>query len=365
MKPKKIALVGFHLSGGGGARVMANLSNYFHKQNIEVHTIIMHDEIGYEFSGILYNLGKLKSKANTIFNKIKRFYHFRKYINQENFDYVIDFRFRKRIPQEYLISRFVYNRKKTIYTIHSSKLDVYLPSSKFWTNIIYGNCYKIITIAKEMEAIIRNRYPSLTNIFTIYNPVNISAIQQKAKETIDLDFEYIIGAGTYNTNVKQFDKLIEAYSKSLLPQKGIQLLILGTGKLLNHLKAVAKKNAAVDSVHFLGFQPNPYKFFSKAKYYVLTSKFEGMPMVLIESLACNTPAVAFNCPTGPSEIIDNKKNGLLVEHQNVEALKEAFNLLENDKELYRRCKESSAKSINKFLADSVGKQWIDLMSTNS
>lgn len=164
MSKKKIALVGFHLYGGGGARVMANLSNYFHDQNIEVHNIIFHDELGFEYSGKLFNLGKLKSKQNTILNKIKRFVAFRKYIKQHDFDFIIDFRFRIRILQEYLISRFIYKRQKTIYTIHSSKLEVYLPKSMFWTNIIYCNAYKVLSLTKEMEQNINIKYPKLSNV---------------------------------------------------------------------------------------------------------------------------------------------------------------------------------------------------------
>ena len=69
---KKIALVGFRLSRGGSERVMANLSNFFDKKKIEVHIIIFHNELGYTHSGIVFNLGKLKTEKNSIFNKIRK-----------------------------------------------------------------------------------------------------------------------------------------------------------------------------------------------------------------------------------------------------------------------------------------------------
>ncbi len=362
MGKKKIALVGFHLHIGGGARVMSIISNYLHEQNLEVHNIIVQDELGYDYSGALLNLGKIKSDPMTIFNKIKRFLVFRRYMKQQSVDVIIDFRFRKGILKEFLISRFVYNRKKTIYTIHSSKLDVYLPKSNFWANAIYGGCFRLLALTKEMEKATKLTYPKLENVSTMPNPININEIVDKAKEDIDLDFEYIIGAGLYDVNIKQFDKLIIGYSESVLPKKNIHLVILGKGKLLKYLKSVAKNYNVEKLVHFLGYQTNPYKYFSKSKYFVLSSEFEGLPMVVLEALACSVPVVAFNCPTGPKDAINTKENGLLIEHQNVEALTSGMNTFVEDLDLYKHCKNNALKSVHKYSIDVIGKKWLNLIN---
>lgn len=364
MKPKKIALVGFHLSGGGAARVMANLSNYFHDQGLEVHIIILHDQLGYSYSGVLFNLGKLKSKTNSVFNKIKRLLQFRAYVKKHNFDIIIDFRFRKRVLQEWLINRLVYGEIPVVYTVHSSKLDIYLPKSNFWANAIYGNCHSLVTITQEMEAMVKGKYPGLNNVNTISNPLDVSTVKDQAIEDIDLDFNYIIGAGTYDTSVKQFDKLIEAYAKSQLPLKNIHLVILGTGKLLNFLKLVARDLGVSNHVHFIGFQPNPYKYFSKARFFVLSSKYEGMPMVLIEALCCEIPVVSFDCPTGPKEIITNRVNGVLVPNQQLHELTNAMNRLINDEQLYATLKQGTLASIEKFSLNTIGKQWMKLIKVD-
>jgi len=362
MKKKKIALVGFHMYGGGTARVMANLSNFFNEKNIEVHNIIIHDEIGYEYSGELYNLGKLKSKSNTIFNKLKRFNALKKYIKQQDFDFIIDFRFRKRILQEYLISKFIYKPKKAIYTIHSSQLEIYLPKSKFWTQLIYGKAYKVIVITKAMKEMVEKKYPKLTNVSMIYNPVIHSAIEAKKEQPIDLNFEYVIGVGHFDTNQKQFDKLIEAYAKSKLPKNQVHLVILGKGKRQLELENIAVKLHVKNEVHFLGFQDNPYKFMKNAIAFVLSSWHEGHPMVLIEALCCNVPAVAFDCPTGPREVINHRENGLLIEDQNLEELTNGLNMMLLDEALYKKCKNNSIESVKKFSLDTIGSQWLDLMN---
>ena len=100
MTVKRIALVGFRLGGGGSGRVIANLSKFLSKSGLEVHIIIFHDELGYDYSGTLFNLGAYKSSANSIFNKIKRLFKLKKYVERHQFDFIIDFRFRKRILQE-------------------------------------------------------------------------------------------------------------------------------------------------------------------------------------------------------------------------------------------------------------------------
>lgn len=362
MEQKRVAFVGFHLSGGGTARVMANLSKYFYSEGVDVHIIIIHDELGYDYSGTLYNLGKLKSKTNSVFNKIKRLYNLRKYIKENDFHYIIDFRFRKRILQEYLISRLAYNNKKTIYTIHSSQLQVYLPKSRYWANAIYRKAYKVIAITKAMKDLVCADYPNLKNVDTIYNPIILDAVREKSKQVLNIEFEYIIAVGQFDTGEKQFDKLIEAYSKSELPKKNINLVILGRGKKKQELEMIAQNMNVYEKVHFLGFKENPYKYMANAKFFTLSSWYEGHPMAVIEALACGIPAVSFNCPTGPKEVIVNEENGLLIENQNFEAFVSGLNRMVNEKYLYQICKKNTVESVKKFSVDLIGKQWLDLLN---
>jgi N-acetylgalactosamine-N,N'-diacetylbacillosaminyl-diphospho-undecaprenol 4-alpha-N-acetylgalactosaminyltransferase len=214
-----------------------------------------------------------------------------------------------------------------------------------------------------MQRIIEEKH-QLKNIKTIYNPVDVPFIKAEASKKIDLDVDFIIGAGQYNTNIKQFDILIEAYAKSILPIRNIALVILGTGKLKNRLLEIINDHKLNHMVFLQGFESNPYKYIAKAKFFVLTSKFEGFPMVLIESLASGTPVIAFNCPTGPEEIIQNKINGLLVENQNMDKLIQAMNLMITNDELYLRCKMNAKNSIEKFSLSVIGKQWMALMNYN-
>jgi N-acetylgalactosamine-N,N'-diacetylbacillosaminyl-diphospho-undecaprenol 4-alpha-N-acetylgalactosaminyltransferase len=177
-----------------------------------------------------------------------------------------------------------------------------------------------------------------------------------------LDFEYIIAIGRNDDkNVKQLDKLIDSYSKSVLPQKKIKLVLLGVDKNNSRLKKAAIQSRVEDEILFLDFDENPFKYLARAKYLVLASKHEGFPMVLIEALSCQIPVISFNCVSGPKEIITDKENGLLVENQNFEKLILAMNEFITNEKLYNHCKKNSLGSVSKFSIEKIGQEWLDLM----
>lgn len=357
-KKYKIALVGFSLGLGGGDKLLANLSIFLDKRGIEVHNIIVLDSVVFPYSGKLVNLGLLKNQSNNFLNKLKRLIFLRTYFNANNFDYIIDFRPRTKPIQELIISRFIY-KAKTIFTIFSYLLDYYMPQNVWLTKLIYYKAYASVTLVDEITELVEAKF-NLKNVVSICSSVNLIEVNEKSSEEISIDFEYIIAIGQYYDNIKQFDKLIEGYAKSVLHQKNIHLVILGTGNL-DFLTKVATDNKVDDFVHFLGFQSNPYQYLSKAKYLVLSSLNEGFANVLIESLACQTPVIAFDCKTGPSVIINHEENGLLVENQNIEKLTEAMNLFIENEALYNHCKKNAFASIQQFSLDNIGKQWLNLM----
>lgn len=357
----KICLVGDAFSGGGAERAHAALSDYFVAQGIEVHNAIVQDVITYDFSGELLNLGKLKNRSNGVFNKLKRFRVLRNYIKKHEFDYVIDFRMRRKPLQDLLIAKVVYT-VPSIFSVRSSFIDWYMPSQTWLTRMIYAKSYGIVSINNKMKAYIEKRH-GLKNVLNIYNPVHFDYIANRLREgKQDEPYEYVLAAGSmHDNNVKQFDKLIDAYSVSVLPKNKIKLVILGEGILKENLQEYAYELGIGDMVVFKGFERNPYVFMAEALFFVMSSKFEGTPNVLLESLACGTPVVSFDCFTGPSEIIDDKQNGLLIEDQNIQKLTEGLNLMFEEKQLYANCKKNTRASIAKFSLENIGRDWMEFL----
>lgn len=360
-KKKKIALIGYRLSGGGSDKVMANLSIFFERHGFEIDIIIVLDEVSFPYSGKLVNLGLLKNQSNGFFNKAKRLLALQKYLEENKFDFIIDFRFRTKVIQELILARFIYNTK-TIFTVHSFLIDHYMPNNSWLTKLMYNHCYANVAITNEMKTLIETRH-QLKNVVTIPNPIYLEEILEKEKKIIKIDFDFIIAVGQYENEIKQFDKLISSYAKSDLPKKHIHLIVVGNGNGMK-LKKAAFDNQVDSFVHLSGYKNNAFTYINKARFLVLSSINEGFPNVILESLACKTPVISFDCDFGPRDIITNFENGVLVENQNWEKLSEAMNLFVSNEGLYQNCKNNTFKSIQPFLLEKIGQQWLNLLRAN-
>ena len=360
-KALKICLVTATLSGGGAERVAAELSLYFESQDIKVFHVVFYGKIEYNYAGQLFHLEHLKDKQNSLFSKLKRFIALKKFFAANDFDYVIDFRTKEHFLQELIIHNFVF--PKFIQTIHSFKLKSYLPNNTFLAKLLYKNCQQFITVSKGINDKVISKHTFISSNL-IYNPIDFKSISKKLKEAISEDFQYALSAGSMHKNVKQFDQLIECYAKSVLPSKNIKLLILGEGKLKNKWIKLAETLNLQDLVIFKGNVKNPFRYYSNALFTISTSKYEGMPMVLLESLACKTPIISWDYASGPNEIISNKSNGLLVENQNSVKLIEAMNLFISDNNLYLHCKENALPSVKQFSLETIGAEWVKVFESN-
>lgn len=355
-KKLKLALVGYRLSGGGAENAMARLSILFENQGYEVHNIIIKDEVTYEFSGDLLNLGLLKSKIEII-QKCKRFWVLYRYLRKNKFDFIIDFRFRIHPFNEFLLSKLVYNAP-VIFTVRSYDFKRYLIQNKFF-GTIYSSASAIVCVSKQIENELF-RIDKFPNLHTIYNTYDFSSINALANEELDIKYDYILGVGRMDDKIKQFDLLIKAFYKSELVKKDIKLVLIGDGQYLDEFKNLAKELSIENKVVFLGRKDNPFPYYKRALFTVLTSKNEGFPNVLIESLANNTPVVAFDCDSGPREIIENKTNGILVKNQDFNELVKSMDIMINDKKLYLKCKGNTGLNLNRHTSENVANQWNDL-----
>ena len=353
----KIALVGYRLSGGGSDKVMANLSCFLSDIGVDVHIITVIDEVNYPYKGKIFSTRQFEKYGKNI-GRITRFIALKKYFKQHQFDLIIDFRFRIKDFQEFLITKYIYNAP-TYFTIHSSKLEAYIPKSKFWANQIYkqSNCKGIISVSNAIKELIEYKY-GFTNVFTIHNTYSENEIEIKVNESVDLQEGYILAVGQMSNPVKQFDHLIRAFALSKVEEK---LVICGEGELQQEYKKLARELGIAHKVVFEGYQNNPFKYMKNAKFMVLTSTYEGFPNVLVECLACGTPVVSYNCISGPNEIIQNECNGILVENQNIEALSKAIVKMVIDAELYVKCKSNAINSVKQFEMQEIGKKWINML----
>lgn len=350
-KQLKVAVIGYKLAEGGLERVFGTTTKMLHDLGIKVHTIVLEDKIEFEFAGKLVPLGK--------YSKFIKYFKLRKYLKKEQFDYVIDFRHRINPKMEWVFLNFIYRNFKFIYTVHSSRLETYLTDNNWIAKQMIQKAYKIVAVSHFIKQKIETKF-NAKSVEVIPNSVLIHSVSADEK----LPFEYVIAVGRL-VSLKQFAQLIESYANSIMPQKNIHLVILGTGEegiLLDN--KIADLNLK-DKVHLLGFKENVWDYISNAKFLVLSSQYEGFPMTILEALSLGIPVVSFDCESGPNEMIINHHNGILVENQNFTELTHKMNIFVEDEVLYQNCKSNAISSVAKFQSEVVVKQWLHILKNGN
>ena len=177
---------------------------------------------------------------------------------------------------------------------------------------------RIICCSKEIEAIVQEKYGYLQTA-TLYNPYDAEGITELSKEKVtDLPWKMededrpriLIGVGR-DDPIKGFWHLIKAF---YLVQKEIpqmRLIIMGDGSF-EQAKSLVSELQLEQKVYFPGVRKNPYKYLAASEMFLLSSYTEGFPNVLVEAMILGRPLISTDCRTGPAEILEHGKYGILV-----------------------------------------------------
>jgi len=201
------------------------------------------------------------------------------------------------------------------------------------------------------------------NSTLIYNPLNKKEILTRSKEKInfrifnDKKSLKLINISRF-TDQKDHLTLLRAF-KELNKKINVELLIIGYGPNKDKIKNFIKINDLKNQVKVLDFQENPYKFLNKSDVFVLTSKFEGLPNVLLESLVLKKFVISSNCPTGPREILQDGKYGFLFKTQNYKKLSQLIFEYSKNKMKYNKKILLGYKSLNKFELNTNGRKYLN------
>lgn len=174
---------------------------------------------------------------------------------------------------------------------------------------------------KEMDKKYRIKTECILNPFEFHKIKKLSNVKSN-KIFSKGKFLKLISVGRL-TDQKDFKTMIRSVK---LLQRRVELVILGKGHKYNYLKQYVYKNNLNSKVKFLGYKKNPFKYIRQANIFLLTSKFEGSPNVLVEAQYLKKYIISTNCPTGPKEILNNGKYGSLVK---VEDHKSIAKILQN------------------------------------
>jgi len=159
----------------------------------------------------------------------------------------------------------------------------------------------------------------------LYNPIDLDSIREKAQAPVDAPAgPFVVSVGRLEESQKDFTTLLHAYARLVADGIEDRLVIVGDGASRPQLEALAGSLGIADRVTFQGFQSNPYAWIRRARLMAFSSKMEGLPNVLLEALAVGQVVVSTDCPTGPREILDEGRAGLLVPVGDAPALADAI-----------------------------------------
>lgn len=364
---KKLFFVINNLKGGGAERVISILANEFDKKGFDVFMVCLNKaEPAFKISPSikLVHLIASRSKENMI-NRIRYgaliYLRLLVLLIKERPHCVVSFMTAANLWAGLAcsltnISFVVSERTMPDRTINS--FNYFLRKLSFR---VYRKSKAIVVPAKGIaDCIVAHRsYKDLNNFKVIRNPIN--AFPKPSGNSVNKR-GFILGVGRLDY-IKGFDLLIDAYSR--IVTENIDLVIVGDGNEFLNLKNQIERLGLEDRVKLPGAKNNLQDYYQQAEIFVLPSRNEGYPNALIEAMSFGCPCVAVDCEFGPSEIIENKINGILVKKNNPAELSEALTELLANGILRKRISEN-AQLINQTNSmKNIANNWRDLILTGN
>lgn len=304
--------------GGGAERVTTKIASAFsHDSDFRTQLLTFYDfyEKTYDCDAEYFSLKETPRK--TVLGKAwkaltKRLWGVYKHCTQHDIDSVIAF-----LPEAsvyaILASFLPGNTAKVIVSVRVNPLHKNKLYQAFYS-YLYPFADKVVAVSRGVQKILEEDY-GLSNVTTIYNPVDVEKMRAEAKKPIPSEHQHIFGGGgLVFVNVGRMSKqkgqwsLIRVFSEIKKENPKSKLVILGDGDLRGKLEGLAKKCGVSDSVYMPGKVDNVFPYLKASDCFVFPSLWEGLPNALLEALAVGTYPITADCKTGPREILAYNKN---------------------------------------------------------
>jgi glycosyltransferase involved in cell wall biosynthesis len=339
--------------GGGGERVAVNLANYFadHGYVVSIVTIAVPqtENIFILNEGIkVVHLNVNFKKGFNLFQKIRSISRVNQYFKKNNKPGII---LGIGTYPNLLLSLTSGNLKfKKIGCQHCSYDSLNLK----WRWLGQTFFQRLNALVSLTEADVPNWRKMNSCIHVIPNAYSFFP-----DEPASLDHKVLLSIGRIDFS-KGFDLLLEVFEKFAETNKDWQLRIVGDGPMKKKIaRTIFKKNIG-QRIEVKAPTKNILEEYRDASVYVMTSRSEGLPMVLLEAKACGLPLVSFNIKTGPPEIIRHEKDGFLIERFDIRQMANKLTELCQDISKRKMFGAEARKDIRRFSPELVGKKWEDL-----
>lgn len=343
------------LRKGGAERVVVKLSDALIAKGHDVVLVLFQNDVQYRTSARIISLDSTSEKSNykKILNVFFRVKALRSIFKEEKAHRVFSFTESCNIPSILTGCDVIVS----IRNFPSLKLTLIQKLVVFIT-YRFSNVVRIVAVSKKIEEVLNKKY-FLKNTLTIQNPV-INSPSGDINSFVSSGFKsngFWLAVGRLDYQ-KGFDLLIESYEKTLLANN-IPLVIIGDGNERDSLTLLIKEKSLQNKVFLIGKRDDVYNWYQNCFGFILSSRFEGFPNVLIEALDCDAACIATNCDSGPAEIIIDRYNGILVD-VNVKELLNAMDVLYSDSKLKSSISSNAKRSISQFNITSILERWLRL-----
>lgn len=367
---KTILFVRPHMAKGGADQVTLMLLRHIDRADYEVSLALMRSE-GPLMEDIPDDVTVIDCKARSLWFMIAPLY---KLLKENDFDIVYCTCGGASMPL--CIAHSFLPRKKKAGNLIVSERNILLPLYKgrmkrYFMLYLKRLFYKeadFVTAVSRGVAVEVNKYLKVPEgqIRVVDNPVIDQKLFEKAAEGVEHPWfdqgHFVFLAVGRLVEQKDYPTLLAAFRLAKKENQKLKLIVLGDGHLKTKLETMIRNMDLQDDVDFLGYRKNPFSFMRKADAFVLASKHEGMPGVLVQAMAINGHCIATDCPTGPNEIIENGQGGLLVPVGKPESLADAILSITKDHVLYERIKAHAGDQLGKFEISKALESYLSFIS---
>jgi glycosyltransferase involved in cell wall biosynthesis len=326
MGSPRVAIFVPSMRGGGAERVMATLANSWVELGLEVDVVLVERVGPY--------LASLDPRVRIVDLRVSRVAHavwpLVRYLRERRPRALLAAMVHANVAA--IIARVLANTGTRL--VVSERIDP-AQSRHRWSlylrRWLYPRADRIIAVSEGTAATLRRLLPgSSERVVVVYNPIDVGDAARAATEPTGHpwltpgvpDLPVVVAAGRL-TPQKGFDILLRAFAR-VNAERSTRLIILGEGPQRPALIALAEALGIAERVDLPGFVSNPFAFFGRAALFVLSSRREGLPNVLLQALACGAPVVSSDCASGPGEILEGGKWGALVPVGDATALADAM-----------------------------------------
>lgn len=234
-----------------------------------------------------------------------------------------------------LLVTYLGSRKKRISWIHLNPRVIAKSPLFSLYRYLYARMDCIVCICHSQKRILLEVMPELEkkHIEVVYNPILACQIESQKTMLLDnsVNYRYILMTARFDNRSKDFLTLISAYTR-LLEEHDIQehLVLVGDGADWQETMDLVENIGLEHRIHLVGQDDNPYRWMSRAECFVLSSKSEGLGVVIVEAMQSGTPVISSDCVTGPREVLKDGECGILFPVGDIMALKTAmWTLIQN------------------------------------